>query len=93
LRRFAIDKLKIDRSFVVGLSHDAQDEAIITGVINLARSLGLHILAEGVETPAQQAVLCRHGCDVLQGYLFGRPMAAEHIAQLLAHPPVAAIAA
>lgn len=93
LRRFAIDKLKIDRSFVVGLSHDAQDEAIVTGVINLARSLGLHILAEGVETPAQQAVLCRHGCDVLQGYLFGRPMAPEHIAQLLAHPPVAAIAA
>lgn len=88
LRRFAIDKLKIDRSFVVGLSHDPQDEAIVTGVINLARSLGLHILAEGVETPAQQAVLCRHGCDVLQGYLFGRPMAAEHMTQLLAHPPV-----
>jgi EAL domain-containing protein (putative c-di-GMP-specific phosphodiesterase class I) len=83
LKRFAIDKLKIDQSFVAGLTADRQDEAIVTTVINLASSLGLRTIAEGVETEAQLTYLRNHGCNEFQGYLFSRPVPADQFAQLL----------
>jgi PAS domain S-box-containing protein len=84
LKRFAVDRLKIDRSFVAGLPEDSDDAAIVTAVIQMAHSLKLAIVAEGVETEAQAAFLRRAGCEQAQGYLYGRPEAAP---QALAAPP------
>ncbi|MEY4752529.1 MAG: hypothetical protein RJA44_204, partial [Pseudomonadota bacterium] len=86
LKRFALDRLKIDQSFVRGLNHDPKDEAIVATIITLAHSLGLRTLAEGVETAAQAEMLRRSGCDELQGYLHGRPMPPEQLAERLAQP-------
>jgi len=80
LRRMPVQTLKIDRSFVSELGQDASVAAIARTVIVLARSLNLDVLAEGVETPEQAAWLQREGCDWVQGWLFGRPMAAEDFA-------------
>ena len=84
LKRFAVDKLKVDKSFVDGLGQHTDDEAIAIAVIQLARSLGLKTIAEGVETEAQAAFLCSHGCDEFQGYLFSRPLPAAELATWLA---------
>lgn len=73
LKRFPFETLKVDRSFVSGLGIDADDTAIVAGVIGLARSLGLFSIAEGVETPLQLSGLRDLGCDYAQGYLLGRP--------------------
>ena len=83
LKRYAVDKLKIDQSFVRGLNRDPQDEAIVTTIIGLASHLGLHTVAEGVETAEQAAFLQQRGCDVLQGYHFHRPSEAAAFEQLL----------
>jgi diguanylate cyclase (GGDEF)-like protein len=77
LRRFPVDALKIDRSFVSGLGQDLQDEAIVSMVIGLARSLHLAVIAEGVETAGQLARLRHSGCTTVQGFLFGRPVPPE----------------
>ena len=84
LKRFAVDKLKIDQSFVQNLAHDANDEAIVIAIINMAKSLGFRVIAEGVETAEQFAFLRARQCDEIQGYLFSRPVAAEAFAKLLA---------
>jgi EAL domain-containing protein (putative c-di-GMP-specific phosphodiesterase class I) len=91
LKRFPVDTLKVDRSFVDGLGRDAQDGAIVRSVVALAKALNLSVTAEGIETPAQQAQLALLGCDLGQGYLLGRPVPAEAAeALLLAHYPLIA---
>lgn len=74
LRRFPIDVLKIDQSFVNDLTVDADDAAIVVSIISLAHSLRLQVIAEGVETAEQLAFLRTHGCDQVQGYYFSRPI-------------------
>jgi EAL domain-containing protein (putative c-di-GMP-specific phosphodiesterase class I) len=73
LKRFPFESIKIDRTFVEGLGVDPDDTAIVEAVVGLARSLGLASVAEGVETPLQLRALGDAGCDVVQGYLLGRP--------------------
>jgi diguanylate cyclase (GGDEF)-like protein len=83
LRRLPIDSLKIDRSFVRGLGHEADDDSIVTSVIDLGRSLGVSVVAEGVETEEQLAGLRNRGCDTMQGFLFAKPGPASAVAALM----------
>ena len=83
LKRFPVDTLKLDRSFVQGLPEDADDGSIARAVITLAHSLGLAVVAEGVETAAQRDFLAREGCDQMQGYLLSRPVAPSECERLL----------
>jgi diguanylate cyclase (GGDEF)-like protein/PAS domain S-box-containing protein len=73
LKRLPVSALKVDRSFVAGLPHDVEDEAIVASTIQLGHTLNLDVIAEGVETPAQRSRLTDLGCDYGQGYLLGRP--------------------
>ena len=84
LKRFPVDTLKIDRSFVEGLGADSQALAIVQGIVALAKALNLSVTGEGVETPAQHTQLRELGCDRGQGYLYARPLAATDLAGLLA---------
>ena len=83
LRRFPLDRLKIDRSFIKQLNASEQDDTIVRTVIELAHTLGLSVTAEGVETIEQEAVLQRWGCDVIQGFLRFRPAPAATATGLL----------
>ena len=83
LKRFPIDQLKIDRHFVRDIPGNGDDEAISNAIISMAHSLGLSVVAEGVETAAQQQFMRAAGCDLMQGYYFARPMPAEQLSALL----------
>jgi EAL domain-containing protein (putative c-di-GMP-specific phosphodiesterase class I) len=84
LKRFPAQTLKIDRSFIGGLPDDRDDAAITQAVVALAHSLGMKVVAEGVESPEQLAILRRLGCDEAQGFLLARPQSPEQLAGLLA---------
>ncbi|HEY3696728.1 bifunctional diguanylate cyclase/phosphodiesterase [Phenylobacterium sp.] len=87
LNQFAIDCIKIDKSFVDTITRDRQSAVIVASVARLAASLGMSVVAEGVETEAQRQMLIAAGCDALQGFHFGRPMMAREVAAALAASP------
>ena len=87
LRQLPVRRLKIDRSFIKDLPGQEHSRTIVTAIVALAHGLGLQITAEGVETPEQADYLVRQGCDVLQGYLFARPMPDAQLQALLQGAP------
>jgi EAL domain-containing protein (putative c-di-GMP-specific phosphodiesterase class I) len=84
LRKFPIDALKIDQSFVRQITTAPDETTIVTAVISMGRSLKLRVVAEGVETQEELAFLQAHQCDEAQGYFFSRPLPPEQFAKLLA---------
>jgi diguanylate cyclase (GGDEF)-like protein/PAS domain S-box-containing protein len=84
LKRFPVNTLKIDRTFVSGLESDAGDAAIVKAVLSLGHNLGIEVVAEGVETAFQASLLQRMSCDLVQGYHFGRPMPAGDVPSFIA---------
>jgi EAL domain-containing protein (putative c-di-GMP-specific phosphodiesterase class I) len=85
LKRFPIEVIKLERSFVAGIGADPTDTAIVKSSIDLAHSLGIRALAEGVERPEQLEVLAEMGCDLGQGYLWSAPLAASRLADFATH--------
>jgi len=83
LKRLPANELKIDRGFVRDLSEGTEDAAIVSAIVALGRTLNLRIVAEGVETERQQEFLHQVGCDAMQGYLLGRPMAPDLFLQTM----------
>jgi diguanylate cyclase (GGDEF)-like protein/PAS domain S-box-containing protein len=83
LLRFAFDKIKIDRSFIVGLPDREESKVIVHAIIGLGRSLGIAVAAEGVETAGQLSALSTQGCSEVQGYLFSRPVSAAEVTPLI----------
>lgn len=83
LTRLPLDQLKIDKSFVDELPRDHQDAMVAQTIIAMGKGLGLHVVAEGVETQSQWSFLMENGCDAFQGYLFGTPMAIEEFGRLM----------
>ncbi|MCJ2035377.1 putative bifunctional diguanylate cyclase/phosphodiesterase [Methylobacterium sp. J-068] len=87
LKQFPVDEIKIDRSFIRDLERDANDAAIVTAVLQLGRSLGLDVTAEGVETPEQATFLADEGCTHVQGYLYSKPIPANRVPWFLRNRP------
>ncbi len=83
LKHLPIGRVKIDKSFVDDIPADPNDAAIVKAIISMARSLGLQVIAEGVETETQLEFLRAHGCDAIQGYYFSRPLPAGELARML----------
>ncbi|HLO77326.1 MAG TPA: EAL domain-containing protein, partial [Magnetospirillum sp.] len=83
LKRFPVCKLKIDRSFVADVAEDDSDRAITRAIISLAHALDMKVVAEGVETEAQMAIMAAEGCDCVQGFLFSPAVPAAAAAELL----------
>jgi EAL domain-containing protein (putative c-di-GMP-specific phosphodiesterase class I) len=83
LKRFPIDALKIDQSFVQDITRGGSDGAIVSAVIAMGKALNIRVIAEGVETPEQLRFLKEHGCYEFQGYLFSRPMAASALTEMI----------
>jgi EAL domain-containing protein (putative c-di-GMP-specific phosphodiesterase class I) len=84
LRKFPIDVLKIDQSFVRQISAAPNETVIVSAIITLGRSLNLRVIGEGVETAAELAFLQAHQCDAAQGFFFSKPVPAKQLAKLLA---------
>jgi EAL domain-containing protein (putative c-di-GMP-specific phosphodiesterase class I) len=87
LSALPIQQLKIDRSFVTGITESARDAAIVTSLIDLAHHLGLQVIAEGIEDPAVAERLRRLGCEYGQGYFFSMSMSPEDLPEWAAHTP------
>ena len=83
LKRFPVDRLKVDQSFVRDLTDDPDDATIVRAMIQLGHNLHLDVIAEGTETPEQMAFLLREGCAAAQGYLFSPPLPAKAVTGLL----------
>ena len=83
LSRYPVDKIKIDRSFVSNLGVDPEAEAVIRAIVKLSKALNLNIVAEGVETRAQKNILRATGCNIIQGYIFSRPVSAGDIDHMI----------
>lgn len=83
LRRFDVDKLKVDISFVRGITNSPEDRFIVTSLIRLSHSLGLKVVAEGVETEGQCRILMEEGCDIIQGYFFRPPLLLQQALELM----------
>jgi PAS domain S-box-containing protein/diguanylate cyclase (GGDEF)-like protein len=83
LKRFPVDKLKLDQSFVADITDGGEDQAIARAVIAMAHGLRLTVVAEGVESAGQLALLASQGCDAMQGYYFSKPVAAEEFGRML----------
>lgn len=83
LKRFKVDTIKIDRSFIQEIGMNEQDELIVKGIIQLIHSLNINVIAEGVETEEQLQFLSEHNCQQVQGYIYSRPVRAEEFRQLL----------
>ena len=81
LKRLPLDQLKIDQSFVRDVLTDPNDATIARTIVALANSMGMNVIAEGVETEAQRRFLATNGCMTYQGYLFGRPMPVDDFTQ------------
>jgi EAL domain-containing protein (putative c-di-GMP-specific phosphodiesterase class I) len=84
MKRFPIDTIKIDRSFIKDIPDDSEDKAITEAIIQMGKALGLTVVAEGVETEQQRAFLALHGCDEMQGFLFSKARLPEDIPALVA---------
>lgn len=85
LKRLPANELKIDRGFITELAQGNDDEAIIKAIIALGKTLGMTIVAEGVETSDQQQLLTQLGCNTLQGYLLARPAAPDKLLETITH--------
>lgn len=83
LKRFPLDSLKIDRSFVIGVPDDSDSSAIAETVVAMGRKLGLNVVAEGVETSDQCRFLRACGCKLLQGYFFAKPLSADNLREFI----------
>jgi EAL domain-containing protein (putative c-di-GMP-specific phosphodiesterase class I) len=83
LKRFPVSWLKIDRSFVSSMESDPDSEAIVLAVLGMAHKMGIGVVAEGVETEGQYAALRANGCDLAQGFLLARPMAASRVPRFI----------
>jgi len=83
LKRFPLDNIKIDRSFIKDITNSKRDAAIVRAIIAMSHTLDLNVVAEGVETDAQLKLLQEFGCDEMQGFLLSRPLPAEHIHEFL----------
>ena len=83
LKRFPVDTLKIDRAFIKDLAADTDDERIVMAILSLGKVFSMKVIAEGVETIEQASLLLGHQCDIIQGYLFSKPVSAEVMARLL----------
>jgi EAL domain-containing protein (putative c-di-GMP-specific phosphodiesterase class I) len=86
MKRFPIDALKIDQSFIRDMTSDSDDASIVSAVINMGRSLNMRVIAEGVQTRDQLKFLRERHCPEGQGYYFGPPVAADEVTELLSNP-------